>query len=339
MRRFLWLIVAVGLLTAGGFLWVRVDQQSYEALLTEVVDVQGTSQVEAVEIPVGSSPTRIGRILEEQELIVSGSVFQRYVKDTGDARSLMAGTFYVTPAMTIPEIVDVLTGRSQPLEERVTIPEGYTIRQIDALLVDRGLIEAGDFIRCATECAFGWEILTNSSSLEGYLFPDTYNIVPQQFSSEELIDRMVTTFQRRLPEGWEDTLAAQGRTLDEVVIMASIVERESSPWDDRAVVAGILWNRYDAGTLIGADATLLYEKEDPTDPITYADLQADSPYNTRKFKGLPPTAISNPGLSSILGALDPAPTDYWYYLHDSDGQIHYGRTLEEHNQNKALYIR
>ena len=121
--------------------------------------------------------------------------------------------------------------------------------------------------------------------------------------------------------------------------MASIVEREERDPAERPTVAGILWNRYDANIGLGADATVLYGLGRTKGGLSYEDLQSDSPYNTRKYAGLPPTPISNPNISSIRAALYPEDTDYWYYLHDSDGGIHYAKTLDEHNVNKARYIR
>jgi len=123
-----------------------------------------------------------------------------------------------------------------------------------------------------------------------------------------------------------------------VMIMASIVERDERNPDEMPTVAGVLWSRYDLDYWIGADATVLYALGRTSGGLTGTDLDSDSPYNTRKFRGLPPGPISNPGLASIRAAIYPEETDYFYYLHDAEGNIHYGETLEEHNANKAQYL-
>ncbi len=121
--------------------------------------------------------------------------------------------------------------------------------------------------------------------------------------------------------------------------MASLVEEETRTDDERAIVAGILWKRFDAGTGLGVDATVRYALDKPSSALTVSDLDTNSDYNTRKFRGLPPGAIASPSLESIKAALHPEASEYWYYLHGTDGQIRYAKTNEEHNENKYKYLR
>ncbi|HRH94062.1 MAG TPA: endolytic transglycosylase MltG, partial [Candidatus Peribacteria bacterium] len=134
-------------------------------------------------------------------------------------------------------------------------------------------------------------------------------------------------------------LSRSGRTLHQAVTMASLVEEESRHEDERPVVAGILWKREEAGTILGVDATVRYIVGKPSAALTVTDLDTASPYNTRKVAGLPPGPIANPGVSAIVAALQPQASEYWYYLHGTDGMIHYARTNDEHNANKARYLR
>jgi UPF0755 protein len=133
-------------------------------------------------------------------------------------------------------------------------------------------------------------------------------------------------------------IAASGRSLHDVVTMASLVEEESRIDDERPIVAGILWKRLANGVTLGVDATVRYIVNKPTSAITRADLDIDSPYNTRKLGGLPPGPIANPGLASIRAAIRPEESQYWYYLHGKDGQIRYAETNEGHNANRAKYL-
>ncbi|MBU0667942.1 endolytic transglycosylase MltG, partial [Patescibacteria group bacterium] len=170
--------------------------------------------------------------------------------------------------------------------------------------------------------------------LEGYLFPDTYFIDPLNFYSENLIQLMLENFERKIGE---DLKKEATRSISDIVTMASIVEKEVRTKKDIPIVAGILWKRLDNSWLLGADATILYLKDDRS--IDYQDLKEDSPYNTRVKGGLPPGPISNPGLESLKAALNPQDSPYWYYLTTPDtGEVIYAKTNDEHNSNKARYL-
>jgi UPF0755 protein len=154
----------------------------------------------------------------------------------------------------------------------------------------------------------------------------------------DIILRQLTNFDRKVTLDLRQQIQDAGRTLDEIIIMASIVEREVQSDADMAQVAGILWNRIENGEGLYADATIRYAINDWEHPLTVTDLAADSPYNTRKFRGLPPGPISNPGLRAIIAAVRPQVTDYFYYLSAPDGQTIFAKTLNEHNANKAKYL-
>jgi UPF0755 protein len=150
---------------------------------------------------------------------------------------------------------------------------------------------------------------------------------------------MLGTFRKRIIAAHAEEIKAGGKTLADIVTMASLIEKESRYDDERAMVSGILWKRFDAGTLLGVDATVRYRVSKKTEPLTKTDLLIDSAFNTRRIRGLPPSPITNPGESSIMAALQPKDSSYWYYLHGNDGVIRYAVTNDEHNVNKARYLR
>ncbi|MBI2636449.1 endolytic transglycosylase MltG [Candidatus Peregrinibacteria bacterium] len=299
----------------------------------------------SVTILSGLSVSDIGWLLKNKGIIRSAPAFSLYARWHGAEASLQAGDFLLNPGMNVAEIVLSLK-RGLSEESAITIPEGFTVKDIDQLLSKKELIKAGDFLRCAAACDFSaYEFLSGEKVgafkgglVEGYLFPDTYFVVAEEFTAKNFIERLLTTFRERVIVGLGPELEQAGRTLHEIVTMASLIEEETRTGAERPIVSGILWKRFDAGQGLGADAAIRYALEKPTAEITVKDLDADSPYNLRKFRGLPPGPIANPGLASIKAALHPEDSKYWYYLHGKDGVIRYAETNEGHNRNKALYL-
>lgn len=300
-----------------------------------------------IEVPEGSSVAAVANDLEEQGVIRSAAAYRWYTKFHGLETSLQAGTFSLHPAQSIPEIIEELSGKMMG-EVIVTIPEGFTVKDIDALLAEKELFQPEDIQKCAQECDFSaYEFLQEDTSklakrggkLEGYLFPDTYFVFPQNTTPESFLKRLLDTFERRVVEGLRSDLAGSERSLHEVVTMASIIEEETRTDDERQVVSGILWKRFDAGMGLDVDAANRYILEKPIAAINRQDLGQDSPYNLRRYRGLPPGPIANPGLASIRAALRPKDSPYFYYLHGTDGQIRYAETNDQHNENKAKYLK
>lgn len=299
-----------------------------------------------IDIKPGTSVIGIAQQLEEAGLIRSNGAFIKYVKKHDLANNLQAGEYILQTTMSTPEIAAGLQS-GKVFEVSVTIREGLTVTDIDAVLVEKGLIERGDFIRCAQECdvsaytflpdATNW--LGRSGQVEGYLFPDTYFVSANNFNTEQFLQRLLATFEKKVVQVIKNDIPQTGYTLTEIVNMAAMVEKESRLPDEKPIVAGILWKRYEEGIGLGVDATVRYLANKPTAAITVTDLQQDSPYNTRKYRGLPPSPIANPGLQTILATVNPEDSAYYYYLHGNDGQIRYARTNDEHNVNKARYLR
>lgn len=303
-----------------------------------------TSRI-GVKIEKGMTVKDIAHVLEERGVIRSSFAFRLFTRFGSKQSSLQAGQFFLTPAMSVAEVVDALH-RGMAEEFAVTIPEGYTVSDIDALLVRRGLIAPGDLVACARTCDFSnfdflppaQGLADRGGRLEGYLYPETYFVLAANFEPQAFLSRMLTTFRARVIDRYSDTLARSPRTLHQIVTMASLVEEESRHDEERAFVAGILWKRLDNKVLLGVDAAVRYIINKPTEAITKTDLQVDSPYNVRRFHGLPPGPIASPGASSIEATLKPQESRFWYYLHDAQGRIHYAETNDEHNLNRAKHL-
>ncbi|TSC58098.1 MAG: UPF0755 protein [Candidatus Peregrinibacteria bacterium Greene0416_19] len=300
----------------------------------------------AVQIPSGSSVRSIAAILTDKHLVRSRLTFTLYARIHRVQGEMKAGGFFLRPSMSTPEIITVLR-RGFSEASVVTIPEGYTVKDIDRLLSERGLTKPGEVLTCARTCdvssfaflpsAAGWA--TRAGKAEGYLFPDTYFVVQEQMTAQSFLERMLGNFRTRVVKGLADDLKASKRSLTDIVTMASLIEEETRTDEERPLVAGILWKRFDRTIGLQVDAAVRYILEKPKGSITQEDLQLNSPYNLRKYRGLPPGPIANPGLASIKAALHPKDNPYYYYLHGTDGAIHYAVTNDEHNENRRKYLR
>lgn len=274
-----------------------------------------------------------------------------YARWTDKDRLLRAGTYVLQPSMSTTEILGVLTGGAAG-EVSITIPEGFTVADIDALMAEKGFTATGAIVDCAKHCDFPEFSFASESSLdafdlteswggklEGYLYPDTYFVGGEGSDPKAFLSRLLSTFDAKVARGLAPDIKASGHSLQVIVTMASLIEKEAANDEERAVISGILWKRLDQGMPLGVDATVRYAVGKPTAPLTKADLEDPSPYNTRVRKGLPTAPIANPGLASIKAALHPETTPYFYYLHGNDGKIRYAITNDEHNANKAKYLR
>ncbi len=311
----------------------------YYSLVNTPVDKEDTENI-SVQIKKGATSGEIADNLEEKGLIESSIAFRIYARIHGLSDKMLFGRFVLNKTMNVPQIIATLSDPSK-VESVITIQEGLTIKDIDKKLVELGLISPNDFINEVKKFN-GWEYYSFLDKgtlekldlpLEGYLFPDTYFLDPIDFKPHDLIYLAIDNFEKKFTPVQKDI---KNRTVHEIVTMASIIEKEVRSTNDRKLVSGILWKRLENDWTLGADATLIYIKNDLE--ITQEDLNLDSPYNTRTNKGLPPGPISNPSLDSILAAINPEKSDYWFYLTDKEGKVIYGKTNEEHNLNKEKYL-
>lgn len=284
--------------------------------------------------------------LHRADLIHWPLVFTWYLRLKGLDSKIQAGEFKLTSLMSLPELVQSLThGVADVL---VTIPEGFRVEEVAAQMA-ASLVVANDGQDKESQISqdrLEWaeNFVTLAKPFEGYLFPDTY-FIPHSASPSAVITLMRDNFDRRLTDRLTQEVKDQDLTLSEAVTLASIVEREVRYEADRPIVAGILLSRYRQGTLLGADATVQYSlgfsPEENTwwrKNLTGQDLEVDSPYNTRKYPNLPPTPICNPGLAAIEAVIYPKKTNYFYYLSDRDGRMHYAITSEEHQENIRQHL-
>ena len=288
----------------------------------------------------GSSIETIGGNLEKSGIIKSSLAFKLYVRLNNLDNKIPSGEFAISGNLSLPKVLEVL--QKGPIEIWVTVPEGLRREEVAIKFAD-GLNLSGQPREVFLE-----EFLASSKNLEGYLFPDTY-LVPKDVTAKKVVDLLESTFSRKFIYS-ESALARAGLSLSEVVILASIIERETLTKGERPVVAGVYLKRIDAGWPLQADAAVQYavanincrnmiECEWWPRPLTSSDLATNSPFNTYKFPGLPPGPIANPGLTSLEAVTNFEESPYWYYIHDSSGTIHYAETLEEHNANVARYLR
>ena len=286
----------------------------------------------------GTTSAAVARDLEERAFVPSAFFVQAYVALHGLDTEFKAGTFRISRSMTPRQIVAKLTDKAP--SEKVTLVEGATVRDLAELLEERGIAAAESVVACVKSCAFEHAFLAEKPrgvDLEGYLFPDTYAL-HAGMGVPEILDVFLTNFGRRVNEERRAKAKAMDHTLHEVITMASLIEREVTETEDRKIVSGILWRRLELGIPLGVDASTLYAVGKRGSHPTAEDLQSDSPYNTRKRKGMPPGPINNPGLDAIDAALDPTDTEYLFYLTDENGAVHYARTNAEHEANKDRYL-
>ncbi len=289
-------------------------------------------------VPAGSTANGIGPALEQAGLISSAGRWKLYLKASERGSCLKAGDFELSASMSLPDLLDTLCG--VPLADDVpfTVVEGWRIRDIDDALAAEGWIEAGDYRALAEDFdALELPFAVQGPTLEGYLYPDTYQVSARGFEVDAFIERQVQTFWDRF--GQAHAHGAGGRSLHELVVMASMLEREEPHPPYRSTTAGVLFKRLDGGWNLGVDATSRYTIADWNDRSAFIRQlkDPDDIYNTRLRPGLPPTAIGNPGVQSLQAAAAPVQTEYWYYLHDSSGQVHWARNGREHENNRAKY--
>lgn len=290
----------------------------------------------------GESLKSISNRLAATDLIKSKFIFEQYVKWHDFAGSLQAGDYKINSNQTIAEIAASLLAAKRE-SRRVLIREGETLEEITQIFSAAGLFSAQDFFDAAgqqQELKKRYDFLAdkpNNKSLEGYLFPDTYDFFVG-VTADEAIKKLLDNFARKVTPELRDRIKSQGKSLSAVITLASIVEREVRQPEEMKIVAGIFWSRLSRGQALQSDATLSYALKDKSAAHSAAELEIDTPYNTYKYPGLPPTPINNPGLAAINAAIEPTATDYNFFLTSADGTVYFAKTFAEHLNNKLKYL-
>lgn len=313
------LIILFVLLLALGVLGVLFVKQMF-------LPVSSDTKVTDFMINKGSSVSVIGNNLQKAGIIKNAIVFKFFVQVTNSQNKIQAGEFQLSPNLSLTEVLEKL--KKGPSEIWVTIPEGQRREEIAVKFANT----------LGKDETFVTEFLALTTDKEGYLFPDTY-LFPKTASPSQIVKRLTTTFDSKI----KDVTYQQ-------LVMASLLERETFADSEKPIVAGVLFKRLNNDWPLQVDATLQYAKDTTKcknktttckywEPIYSEDKEISSAFNTYKNLGLPPSPISNPGLTTIQASINPEESEYWYYIHDNDGKIHFAKDLSEHNANIAKYLR
>jgi len=287
------------------------------------LSVNASEQVFIIES--GQGLEEVAQNLFEANLISGKIWFNSYITYKGWATQLQAGEYVLSPVLNIRQISrKIVKGDTLSNEIKVTIPEGFTLRQIDARLANVGLINPGELLK--------------KSELEGYLFPDTYNF-DKNAELDDIIVTMMDNFDKKLDKELVTEIERQKKTINDIVIMASIIEKELPNYDEMRIISGIFWKRLSINYPLQSCATIAYVLNIDKWIYSIEDTKVNSPYNTYQNVGLPPGPINNPGLSSIKAAIYPIYTDYNFFLSAPNGETIFSRTFEEHNANKYKYLK
>jgi len=298
-----------------------------------------------IEIEEGLSTKGIAKKLKSNKLISSEYIFVQSSIKKGYDKKYKSGKFKLNAKMSQDEIMEALTTCGYDDESiKVTIPEGYTIKQIGEKLEEKGICNKQEFYDAIRTEKFDYEFLKDikvgENYLEGYLFPNTYSIKKGE-SVRKIIDMMLSSFEQNLDSDSIEKAKKMGYTLHEVITVASIIEREVKVEDERPLVAGVIYNRLKKGQKLQMCSTIQYILGEQKSKLYEKDLQIDSPYNTYIYEGLPVGPISNPGKSSIDAALNPSKHNYYYFvLKDEKTGTHiFSSKYDEHVNAKNKYIK
>jgi UPF0755 protein len=290
----------------------------------------GDKQLVKFVVTRGQSVADIGDKLFESGLIKNSTAFKLYYRLNQEKYTVQAGSYELSPAMSVSEILEALSDGADDIW--ITFPEGLRREEISQSLQEYQLVNFDSE-----------QFLLQTVGMEGRLFPDTY-LVPKQIQTQAIITLMNNTFDQKIAQ-LSDQISRSDYSEEELLTIASLLEREAQGLDQMRRVAGVIYRRLEIGMPLQVDATLQYAKgfDEQTKswwtvPLS-ADKELNSRYNTYQNPGLPPGPICNPGFEALQAAVDPLLSDNLFYIHDRSGQIHFARTLEEHNQNVNTYLR
>lgn len=321
MKKFLLLIIFLLFVGIGWLGWKGFQLNQ---------DFQYRSPVEKVlKIERGAGIFEISNLLQREGIIANAQLFRWIARYQGDDKKLKAGKYQFEPGLAIPDVIRKLVA-GETVFQVLTIPEGLPLNRSAHLVSEIGL-SPERFLALATDSAFVHRLGIPASTLEGYLFPETYHL-PDEIDELSLIQHMVSEFKENFPAAYQKRAADLGLNRHEVVTLASIIEGEARVDSERATISAVYHNRLQRGQRLEADPTVQYALGEWKSRLLYKDLEVDSPYNTYRYAGLPPGPINSPGAASIRAALYPADVDYLYFVARGDGSHIFSHTLAEHNR-------
>ena len=299
------------------------------AFFSQLQPFGNPSQRQVLKIPIGSSFSDTARLLRQQNIIKNDWAFQWMGRLLGADRSIIPGEYEFAGGMAPADVLYKIT-KGEVIQYAVTIPEGYSIEQIAGIFEEKGLVKQDEFIQLTRGSNFLTELNFKVDDLEGYLFPDTY-----YFTSQVAPEVMVQTMIERFNQVWTEQLQIQsvelGMSVHQIMTLASVIEKETGVPEERGLISGVFHNRLRKKIPLQSDPTVIYALAHFDGNLSKKDLTVDSPYNTYRFRGLPPGPIASPGEASILAALYPIPTNYLYFVSRNDGSHQFSATLAEHN--------
>ncbi|HDR16456.1 MAG TPA: endolytic transglycosylase MltG [Desulfobacteraceae bacterium] len=294
----------------------------------------GGASAQVFVVPVGAGFADVAARLEREGFIKSRTAFILWARAVGYSRSIKAGEYSFSPGMPPGKILEHLR-RGMIVTHSVTIPEGVGLREMGGILEELELVDKDAFISfCSdpkTAAAYG----IDAPGLEGFLFPDTYRF-SKGLPIRVIVDVMVKRFFEKV-DPLRERIEETGMSLKQVVTLASIIEKETGSPPERPMIASVFLNRIDKRMRLQSDPTAVYDIADFEGVITRKELKRRSPYNTYVVPGLPPGPICNPGVDSVRAVLEPAQTDFLYFVSKNDGTHHFSKTLEEHNAAVQKY--
>lgn len=347
VRRIVFVIILISLSI---LIYLGYSGINYVKNALEPVNPSNKEPIE-VEIPLGSSSSTIGNILEENEIISDARIFRFYIKFKNES-DFQAGTYTFTQADSFDEIIETLKSGRIILEPNhvVTIPEGKSIQEMADIFSRHLNFTKEEFIEKINDEEYIEQLMNEytviltedilkegiRTPLEGYLFPATYDFYESDPTVEDVVEKMLDRTNEVVREFQAD-LSNSDLTIHEIFTFASLLEKESRTADERKMISGIFYNRLDIGMPLQTDPTVLYALGEHKDRVLLEDLEIDSPYNTYVINTLPIGPIANFGISSLEATINPEESEYMYFLHDYDGNIHYAKTHDEHVQLKNKY--
>lgn len=320
------------LLTGITFLLLAFFILGFGISVLKPADKNGEEQT--IIVSEGMSLQEVASKLESRGIIKNRSVFMLWAKLMRYSRMLKAGEYRLSPKMAPIRIMEILK-RGLIISHPVTLPEGLSLYQIADILSKNGLVDRKQFISIAESGDYIKTLGIKAPSLEGYLYPDTYQFA-RGLSASSIIDTMINRFMNVI-RPLEGQIKTSNMRLEEIITLASIVEKETGKAKERPVIASVFLNRLKKRMRLESDPTVIYGIKNFSGNLTRNDLNTHTPYNTYVIRGLPPGPIANPGIESITAVLNPAKTDYLYFVSKNDGSHHFSKTLQEHNKAVTIY--
>jgi len=292
-----------------------------------------------VRLPENSSARQVAALLKQNGLIRNERVFLGYLYQKGMEKQLKAGLYVFSKSQSLPELVGQIS-QGKVKNSSFTVPEGYTVRQIGELLINKQICTQQQWSE-ALLANYDYDFLLpgipgDEKRLEGFLFPDTYTI-DDQTRAQDIINMMLQRFSAIWNHEYASIADTKQSPVRNTIIIASLVEREARVPEERQRISGVIYNRLQIGMPLQIDATIIYSLGEHRDTVTYQDLEINSPYNTYKNVGLPPGPIASPGRAAIEAALNPEKNTYLYYVVKGGGTHYFSSTYAEHLEATKKY--